>query len=84
MIALEDHSEAHSDESRALWAKQVSIDEWVLVGSGGLGAGSYVVWNCTVETLEVGVSTSGKSMRCARCCGEMDCELMVALRRVAR
>lgn len=53
VIALEDHSEAHSDESRALWVKYASVDEWVVVGKGGLGAGTYVVWNCTVETLDV-------------------------------
>jgi hypothetical protein len=33
-----------------LWAKGVTIDEYVVVGQG---VGAYVVWNCTVETLDV-------------------------------
>lgn len=51
-IALEDHELDHTDESGALWAREVIIDDWVVVGGSGIG-GSYVVWNCTVETLDV-------------------------------
>ena len=42
-----------------LWASDVRIDGYVVVeGSGpglGVGVGSYVVWNCEVQTLDGGV-----------------------------
>ncbi len=52
-ITLEDHTEAPSDQSGALWARSVSIDDYVVVSSGSTGVGAYVVYNCTVETLDV-------------------------------
>lgn len=51
-IALEDHELDQTDESGALWARDVIIDDWIVVGGNAIG-GSYVVWNCTVETLDV-------------------------------
>jgi hypothetical protein len=58
-IRLHDNStEESSDTARACWAKAVRIDDYVIV-SGSVskaGLGSYVVWNCTVETLNVGTS----------------------------
>jgi len=48
-IMLEDHSFAHLPEERTLWAKHVNIDNYVIVGNPkGLGAGAFVVWNCTL------------------------------------
>lgn len=42
-----------------LWARDVRIDGYIVVeGSGpglGVGVGSYVVWNCEVQTLDGGV-----------------------------
>ncbi len=57
-IVLEDHTDEGSEQCKVLWAKHVTIDDWVIVGgtAPGLGAyspGQYVVWNCTVETLDV-------------------------------
>ncbi len=52
-ISLEDHTELHDDETSPLWAKTVIINDYVVVSGGGAGIGSYVVWNCTVETLDV-------------------------------
>ena len=51
-IQLEDHSDEDHEVGRACWARHVSIDDYVVVGGGGAVAGTYVVWNCTVETLK--------------------------------
>ena len=52
-ITLEDHTEEPSDRSGSLWAKAVTIDDYVIVSTGRTGVGTYVVYNCTVETLDV-------------------------------
>lgn len=55
-IRLFDNSEEESsDQARACWAKSARVDDYVIV-SGSVskaGLGSYVVWSCTVETLNV-------------------------------
>ncbi|KAL1304012.1 hypothetical protein AAFC00_000453 [Neodothiora populina] len=52
-IQLEDHSDEDHELGRACWAKQVTIEEYTIVGGGSVtGAGAYVVWICTVETLK--------------------------------
>lgn len=52
-ITLEDHTaDPNSETSRGLWARSVSIDDHVVV-QGMTGVGSYVVWNCTIYTLDV-------------------------------
>jgi hypothetical protein len=57
-IRLEDHTDESSEQCKALWAKHVSIDDYVIIGGTPPGIGAYVVWNCTVETLEVSLQTS--------------------------
>lgn len=52
-IQLEDHTEPGSEQCKALWAKSVTVDDYVIVSGAAPGVGSYVVWNCTVETLDV-------------------------------
>lgn len=52
-IALEDHELDHACEIGTLWAKAVSIDDYTIVGGNAIG-GSYVIWICTVETVNVG------------------------------
>ncbi|KAJ5252579.1 hypothetical protein N7489_002989 [Penicillium chrysogenum] len=53
-ITLEDHTaDPNSETSRGLWASSVTIDDHVIV-RGMTGVGSYVVWNCTVQTLDGG------------------------------
>lgn len=57
-IVLEDHTDEGSEQCKVLWAKHVTIDDYLVVSgtAPGLGAyspGQYVVWNCTVETLDV-------------------------------
>jgi hypothetical protein len=54
-IRLEDHTEESAEQYKAVWAKSVSVDDFTVVGAGvGPAMGSYVVWSCTVETLNVG------------------------------
>ncbi|KAF9238440.1 hypothetical protein DTO012A7_8966 [Penicillium roqueforti] len=53
-ITLEDHTtDPNSETSRGLWASSVTIDDHVVV-RGMTGVGSYVVWNCTIQTLDGG------------------------------
>lgn len=49
-IILEDHSDEDDESGRACWAKHAAVDSWVVI-SGATGIGAYVVWNCTVETI---------------------------------
>jgi hypothetical protein len=56
-IRLEDHTDEGSEQCRALWAKHVTIDDYVIVSGTAPGLGAYVVWNCTVETLDVSLPT---------------------------
>ncbi|KAJ5240874.1 uncharacterized protein N7469_002465 [Penicillium citrinum] len=52
-ITLEDHTaDPNSETSRGLWARSVSIDDYCVVQ--GMGVGAYVVWNCTIQTLDGG------------------------------
>ncbi|KAF1975285.1 Phox-like protein [Bimuria novae-zelandiae CBS 107.79] len=52
LIRLEDHTDEGSEQCKALWARSVTIDDYVVVGSGTTPAlGAYVVWNITVDTL---------------------------------
>lgn len=54
VIRLEDHTaDPNSETSRGLWARSVSIDDHRVV-QGKTGVGAYVVWNCTIHTLDVG------------------------------
>lgn len=52
-ITLEDHTEEPSEQSKSLWAKGVTIDDYVTVSGNVPRVGDYVVWNCKVETLDV-------------------------------
>ena len=53
-ITLVDHTEDASSQSGGLWAKSVTIDDYTIVSESRTGIGAYVVYNCTVETLDVG------------------------------
>ncbi|KAH9879419.1 hypothetical protein J1614_002859 [Plenodomus biglobosus] len=53
-IGLEDHTDEGSEQCKVLWAKGVTIDDYVVVSGTAPGLGAYVVWNCTVETLDGG------------------------------
>lgn len=52
-ITLEDHTaDPNSETTRGLWARSVFIDDHCIV-QGLTGVGAYVVWNCTINTLDV-------------------------------
>ncbi|KAF2013340.1 Phox-like protein, partial [Aaosphaeria arxii CBS 175.79] len=53
-ILLEDHTDSGSEQCKALWAKHVTIDDYVIVSGTAPGLGAYVVFHCTVETLHGG------------------------------
>lgn len=56
-IALQDNERLGSESSKALWAKHVTVSDYVVVsGSAPRNLASYIVWNCTVDTLDVSVS----------------------------
>ncbi len=52
-ITLEDHTEEPSEQSDAVWAAGVTIDDYVLVSGTVPNVGNFVVWNCKIETLDV-------------------------------
>ena len=56
-ITLEDHTEETSEQTGSLWAKQVSIDDYVIVQGNVPSLGDYTVWNCSIETLDVSFYT---------------------------
>ncbi len=62
-ISLEDHTEAHHATSGALWAKDITIEDYVIVRGGSTGIGAYVVWNCKVQTLNVRYSNIKHQIR---------------------
>ena len=58
-ITLEDHSEEYDEQGKACWARNATVDDYVVV-SGPTGIGAYIVWSCTVETLKGGPFTIRK------------------------
>ncbi|ETN36954.1 uncharacterized protein HMPREF1541_07942 [Cyphellophora europaea CBS 101466] len=59
-ISLEDHTAPESPSKSSLWAKSISIDDYVIVNGNPTGIGAYVVWNCIVQTLDGGPLTIRK------------------------
>lgn len=58
LISLVDNTGEESEQSQASWAKSAKIKDYVVVG-GGLGSiGSYVVYNCVLETSNVSLISS--------------------------
>lgn len=53
-ITLEDHTEESCEQSDCVWATGVSIDDHVLVSGTVPTVGSFVVWNCKIETVDGG------------------------------
>lgn len=62
-ICMEDHTYDQGNESSALWAKGITLDDYVIVG-GSLVGGSYIVWHCTVDTLDVSCNLAFGLCRC--------------------
>ncbi|KIW87667.1 uncharacterized protein Z519_11641 [Cladophialophora bantiana CBS 173.52] len=59
-IALEDHTLSREPSRAALWAKSITIDEYVIVQGNPTGVGAYVVYNINVQTLDGGPMTIRK------------------------
>lgn len=59
-IILEDHTEdLETNCQTPLWAKEVSLQDYVVVSGNNIpSVGDYVVWTCTIKTLDVGPSSS--------------------------
>ena len=54
-ITLEDHTEETSEQTGSLWARRVSIDDYVVIQGNVPSLGDYTVWNCNIETLDVSI-----------------------------
>ena len=52
-IVLEDNTGEQSERSNSCWARAVTINDYVLVSGNKVGAGTFVVFNCRVDTLDV-------------------------------
>ncbi|RMD42128.1 hypothetical protein DV735_g2979, partial [Chaetothyriales sp. CBS 134920] len=61
-ITLSDNTEPQSSSpsQSTLWAKTVSVIDYVIVKGSPTGLGAYVVWNCQVQTLDGGPMTIRK------------------------
>ncbi|KAM0799195.1 Phox homologous domain-containing protein, partial [Usnea florida] len=53
-ITLEDHTEEPSEQSAAVWAQGVEIEEYVLVSGQLPSVGKFVVWVCRIGMLDGG------------------------------
>jgi hypothetical protein len=51
-ITLRDRTGSLSSTNGALWAKSISIENYVIVSGNLTGIGAYVVWTCKVQTLD--------------------------------
>ncbi|KAJ9615526.1 PX domain-containing protein ypt35 [Cladophialophora chaetospira] len=59
-ITLEDHTLSRDVSRSGLWAKSITITEYVIIRGNPLGAGAYVVYSCIVQTLDGGPMTIRK------------------------
>lgn len=58
-IILEDHTEdLETNCQTPPWAKEVSLHDYVVVSGNIPSVGDYVVWTCTIKTLDVGPFSS--------------------------
>jgi len=53
-ITLRDRSDSVSSSNGVLWAKGITIDDYVLVRGNMTRIGAYIVWTCKVQTLDGG------------------------------
>lgn len=52
-ITLEDNTGEDSERSSSCWARRVSVNDYVVVSGSIPTVGTFVVWNCKVDTLDV-------------------------------
>jgi hypothetical protein len=60
-IILEDHTERTPGRTSPSWAKEVVVDGYVVISGKLPSLGDYIVWNCKINTLDVGVLVSIRS-----------------------
>lgn len=51
-ITLKDNTEESPRPHNQLWARSITIDDYVVIQGNSIGIGAYVVWICKVETLD--------------------------------
>lgn len=51
-ITLKDNTEEIPKAHNQLWARSITIDDYVIIQGNSVGIGAYVVWICRVETLD--------------------------------
>ena len=51
-ITLKDNTEQDQSSHNQLWARAITIDDYVVIQGNNVGIGAYVVWICKVETLD--------------------------------
>ncbi|KAK5941454.1 hypothetical protein PMZ80_006733 [Knufia obscura] len=51
-ITLKDNTEEAPEAHNQLWARSITIDDYVVVQGNSVGIGAYAVWVCKVETLD--------------------------------
>lgn len=57
-ITLEDHTQDLPECKSPLWAKGVLVNGYVMISGGIPSVGDYIVWNCTIDTLDVSIASS--------------------------
>lgn len=62
-ITLRDRTGSLSSTNGALWAKSISIEDYVIVRGNLTGIGAYVVWTCKVQTLDVSLFTMHRDLK---------------------
>jgi hypothetical protein len=62
-ITLRDRTGSLSSSNGALWAKSISIEDYVIVSGNLTGIGAYVVWTCKVQTLDASLFDAQKLRR---------------------
>jgi hypothetical protein len=71
-ITLQDNEDGEDAKNKACWARSVYIEDYVIINGSRTGIGAFVVWNITVDTLRVGLTSqslgaSTNKRRVVRC-----------------
>jgi hypothetical protein len=60
-ITLQDNEDGEDAKNKACWARSVYIEDYVIINGSRTGIGAFVVWNITVDTLRVGLTSQFES-----------------------
>jgi len=53
-ITLQDNTDGEDTKNKACWAKNVYIEDFIIINGSRTNIGAFVTWNITVETLQGG------------------------------